>query len=94
MSWETIKLDSFVYVFVKDIIPFGNHPVFRYLLGWLMPAKVALLKLTQTDTIKQLYNNHHYIDDFIVPISSFKKSIERFHDSLNVNQYYYFYSCS
>lgn len=49
-----------------------------------MPAKVALLKLTQTDTIKQLYRKYHFIDDFILPISTLKESIEQFHDSLNV----------
>ncbi|XP_022169098.1 delta(24)-sterol reductase-like isoform X1 [Myzus persicae] len=69
---------------IQDIIPFGNHPVFRYLLGWLMPAKVALLKLTQTDTIKQLYAKHHCIDDFILPISCLKKSVQKFHTMLNI----------
>ncbi|KAF0770419.1 delta(24)-sterol reductase-like isoform X1 [Aphis craccivora] len=69
---------------IQDIIPFGNHPVFRYLLGWLMPAKVALLKLTQTDTIKQLYDKHHFIDDFILPISTLKKSVQKFHTTLNI----------
>ncbi|XP_022165328.1 delta(24)-sterol reductase-like isoform X3 [Myzus persicae] len=69
---------------VQDIIPFGNHIVFRYLLGWIMPAKVALLKLTQTDTIKKLYDEHHFIDDFILPISCLKKSVEKFHEHLNI----------
>ncbi|KAE9525143.1 hypothetical protein AGLY_014557 [Aphis glycines] len=69
---------------VQDIIPFGNHPLFRYLLGWIMPAKVALLKLTQTDTIKQLYDKHHFIDDFILPISNLKESVEKFHEHLNI----------
>lgn len=74
------------YICIQDIIPFGNHPVFRYLLGWIMPAKVALLKLTQTDTIKRLYNEYHFIDDFILPISCLKKSVEKFHEHLNVNE--------
>lgn len=68
----------------KDIIPFGNHPIFRYLLGWSMPAKVALLKLTQTETIKQLYDRHHFIDDYIMPISTLKSSLEKFQHALNV----------
>lgn len=49
-----------------------------------MPAKVALLKLTQTKTIKQLYDKYHFIDDFIFPINTLKKAVEKFHDSLNV----------
>lgn len=33
----------------------GNHPVFRFLLGWAVPPKVSFLKLTQTQKIKELY---------------------------------------
>lgn len=33
---------------IQDIIPFGNHPLFRYLFGWMMPPRISLLKLTQT----------------------------------------------
>ncbi|MBV9314418.1 MAG: FAD-binding oxidoreductase, partial [Pseudonocardia sp.] len=28
------------------LVPFGNHPLFRYLLGWLMPPKPSFLKVT------------------------------------------------
>lgn len=82
----------FVRVIIQDIIPFGNHPVFRYLLGWSMPAKVALLKLTQTDLIKDLYNKYHFVDDFILPITALKESVEKFHDSLNVTNKIYWLS--
>lgn len=27
------------------VVPMGNHPLFRFLLGWLMPPKVSNLKL-------------------------------------------------
>ncbi len=46
---------------IQDIIPFGNNVVFRYLLGWLIPPKVSLLKLTQGKTLKKLYEDHHII---------------------------------
>ena len=46
---------------IQDIIPFGNHPVFRYLFGWLVPPKVSLLKLTQGKTLKRLYETKHMI---------------------------------
>lgn len=46
---------------IQDIIPFGNNVVFRYLLGWLIPPKVSLLKLTQGETIKKLYEENHMI---------------------------------
>ncbi len=34
------------------MIPFGNHPLFRALLGWLCPPKIAFLKLTTTPGIR------------------------------------------
>ena len=46
---------------IQDIIPFGNNPIFRYLFGWLIPPKVSLLKLTQGETLKKLYEEHHMI---------------------------------
>lgn len=51
-----------------------------------MPAKVALLKLTQTDTIKQLYAKHHFIDDYFLPISTLKESVDHFHNTVNVTK--------
>lgn len=69
---------------LQDIIPFGNHPIFRYTLGWLMPIKVSLLKLTQTPPIKRLYEENHFIQDFLVPVSHLKKSLELFDSMLNL----------
>ena len=46
---------------IQDIIPFGNNVIFRYLFGWLIPPKVSLLKLTQGETLKKLYEEHHMI---------------------------------
>ncbi|OQR89723.1 24-dehydrocholesterol reductase, partial [Thraustotheca clavata] len=64
---------------LQDIIPFGNNVIFRYLLGWLVPPKVSLLKLTQSNAIKELYDNHHLIQDMLVPITQLKSSLECFH---------------
>ncbi|ETW04537.1 hypothetical protein H310_03771 [Aphanomyces invadans] len=69
---------------IQDIIPFGNHVVFRYLLGWLVPPKVSLLKLTQSDAIKQLYDNHHFIQDMLVPMTRLKEALKVFHREVQV----------
>ena len=55
---------------IQDIIPFGNNPIFRYLLGWLVPPKVSLLKLTQGKTLKRLYETKHMIQVRILYIVS------------------------
>jgi Delta24-sterol reductase len=63
---------------MQDILPFGNHPVFRYLFGWLVPPKVSFLKLTQTKEIHDLYKNHHVVQDMLVPLNILEQSIEVF----------------
>ena len=58
--------------------------MFRYLFGWVVPPKVSLLKLTQTDAIKKLYENNHVIQDMLVPIETLKTSIEKFHETMEI----------
>ncbi|KAG8657647.1 delta(24)-sterol reductase [Manihot esculenta] len=52
----------------KLILPFGDQWWFRYLLGWLMPPKVSLLKATQGEAIRNYYHENHVIQDMLVPL--------------------------
>ena len=56
---------------LEQIIPVGNHPLFRLLLGWAVPPKVSFLKLTQTEALRKLYETQHVIQDMLVPTSRF-----------------------
>lgn len=69
---------------LQDIVPFGNNPIFRYLLGWSVPPKISLLKLTQNQSVKKLYEMSHVIQDMLVPIEYLQPSIEKFHEVLEV----------
>jgi len=69
---------------IQDIIPFGNNVVFRYLLGWLIPPKVSLLKLTQGKTLKRLYETQHMIQDMLVPVEDLKSSLQKFDDLVQI----------
>jgi delta24-sterol reductase len=60
---------------LSEIVPFGNHPLFRYFFGWTLPIKISLLKRTQGKTIKKLYEKHHVLQDMIVPLSALKDSL-------------------
>jgi delta24-sterol reductase len=48
------------------IIPFGNHPLFRLVFGWMFPMKVGFLKLTQPEALKQFYEQTHLFQGKIV----------------------------
>ena len=69
----------------QDIIPFGNNPVFRYLFGWMVPPKVSLLKLTQGEAVKELYENNHFFQDMLVPLTTMGAALEYFHREVQVS---------
>lgn len=63
---------------MEEIIPFGNHPVFRALLGWALPPRIELLKYTETKTTQRLREKFHVIQDMLMPIRYLKQSIDYF----------------
>lgn len=71
---------------MQDIIPFGNNPVFRYLFGWMVPPKISLLKLTQGETLRKLYEQHHVVQDMLVPMKCLTQALHTFHEDIHVSQ--------
>uniref|UniRef100_A0A2C9JYD9 Delta(24)-sterol reductase n=1 Tax=Biomphalaria glabrata TaxID=6526 RepID=A0A2C9JYD9_BIOGL len=69
---------------LEDIIPFGNNVVFRYLFGWMVPPKISLLKLTQGETVKEMYEKYQVFQDMLVPVSTLADSLDFFHQELNL----------
>lgn len=61
------------------LVPFGNHPVFRALFGWLMPPKVSLMRLTQTERLRKYRDERNVVQDALVPMRLLKEAIELFH---------------
>lgn len=84
-----ILIKSFLFLLLalfllQDIIPFGNHPIFRYLFGWMVPPKISLLKLTQGESMRKLYEQHHVIQDMMIPMKSLEQCIQTFHSVIKV----------
>lgn len=48
---------------LRDLIPFGNHPLYRCLLGWLGAPKVSFIKLTMTPQIRREVVYKHVVQD-------------------------------
>lgn len=65
---------------MEEVIPFGNHPVFRWLLGWAVPPKIPLLKYTETETTRELREKHQVLQDMLMPMAKLKESIDYFAD--------------
>ena len=69
---------------MEEIITFGNHPVFRWLLGWALPPRVELLKYTETETTKNLREKFYTLQDMLMPMSHLQKSIAYFDEHYQV----------
>ena len=69
---------------MRDIIPFGNNPIFRYTCGWMVPPKISLLKLTQTNTTKRLYDQKHVSQDILLPMETLIETLTLFNNEFNV----------
>ena len=65
---------------LRDLIPCGNHPLYRYCLGWLGAPKVSFIKKTMTPQIRKEVFYKHAVQDIIIPIDKMKESINKFHD--------------
>lgn len=50
----------------------------------MMPVKVSLLKLTQSEAVKKLYVNNHMIQDLLVPTRTMKNCLEKFDTSVKI----------
>jgi hypothetical protein len=89
--WEIIPLRDYYHRHTKSIfweleqiIPVGNHWLFRLLLGWAVPPKVSFLKLTQTETLRKMYEEQHVIQDMLVPISKMSESLAVFENQYGI----------
>jgi len=69
---------------MADIVPFGNNPVFRMFLGWMMPPKPSLLKRTQTEALRKLYELHHMVQDMLVPMSQLSDCLDVFDEQAGI----------
>uniref|UniRef100_A0A7N0UK12 Delta(24)-sterol reductase n=1 Tax=Kalanchoe fedtschenkoi TaxID=63787 RepID=A0A7N0UK12_KALFE len=68
----------------KLILPFGDQFWFRLLFSWLMPPKVALLKATQGEAIRNYYHQMHVIQDMLVPLYKVGHALEWVHREMEV----------
>jgi len=69
---------------MEFLVPFGNHPVFRFLMGWMLPPQVPLLKLTQTPTLEKLFRENFMFQDMLVPMEDLSQTLSFFNDNYDI----------
>lgn len=66
------------------MVPFGNHFLFRWFLGWLMPPRVPFLKLTGGPIMRKNTEERIFVQDVLVPIERLKETFEFFDETVAV----------
>ncbi len=66
-----------IFWVVEHMIPGGNHPVFRALLGWMMPPKIAFLKFSTTPAVRKMTFTMQVFQDIVLPMSAMARAIDK-----------------
>jgi delta24-sterol reductase len=69
-----------IFWVVADMIPSGNHPLFRALLGWMMPPKIAFLKFSTTPAVRRMTFTLQVFQDIVLPMSAMSRAIDKSHE--------------
>ncbi|CAJ1333627.1 unnamed protein product [Effrenium voratum] len=64
--------------------PWGNTMLFRYLLGWINPLNIALIKSYQPEWTMRYYCNVNVIQDYLIPITELKPMLDLGDEALGV----------
>jgi delta24-sterol reductase len=65
-----------IFWVVQHMIPFGNHPAFRWLAGWLMPPRISLIKFSTTPAVRKFTFTKQVFQDIVLPMSAMTRALE------------------
>nr|GEV49666.1 delta(24)-sterol reductase [Tanacetum cinerariifolium] len=68
----------------KLLLPFADRWWFRFLLGWMMPPKIPILKATQVESIRNYYHDMHVLQDLLVPLYKVSDALEWAREEMQV----------
>jgi delta24-sterol reductase len=66
-----------IFWVVEHMIPGGNHPVFRALLGWMMPPRIAFLKFSTTPAVRKMTFTMQVFQDITLPMSAMADAVDK-----------------
>lgn len=78
-----LRHDKAIFWVLESMIPFGNHPLFLALLGWMLPPKPAFMKLTTTPAVRAMTFTKQVFQDIVLPINQLENQINTSHRIFN-----------
>jgi delta24-sterol reductase len=84
---EIIPLKHYYHRFTRSIfweieymIPFSNHPLYRFFWGWLGAPEVSLLKLFQGPVIRKNSVDAHVVQESCMPVRRLAEGLQKFEE--------------
>ena len=84
---EIIPLKHYYHRFTRSIfweieymIPFSNHPLYRFFWGWMGAPEVSLLKLFQGPVIRRNSVYAHVIQESCFPVRKLAEGLDKFEE--------------
>jgi delta24-sterol reductase len=69
---------------LEDQVPMCHNPVFRFALGWALPPRVPFLKLIESPSVTEWYEEKYVLQDFMVPLDKMLALMNLCHKELAV----------
>ncbi|KAG7160565.1 Delta(24)-sterol reductase-like 1 [Homarus americanus] len=72
-----LRHNKSIFWVIETMIPFGNNPIFRFFLGWLLPPKIAFLKFTTTPGVRAITFTKQVFQDIVLPMTQLEDQIDK-----------------
>jgi Delta24-sterol reductase len=79
-----LRHDRSMCMTMGQILPQGNHPLYRYLAGWMLPPDRAFLKRSRSPAEREYSIRKSVYQDFCAPASKFPSLIEWLDVNFNI----------
>jgi len=73
-----------IFWVIELMVPYGNHPLFRWLFGWLLPLDVTFMKLTTTAEVRKLTFMKQVFQDITLPMTDMEEAVDLAADCFDV----------
>lgn len=65
-----------IFWVIELMVPYGNHPLFRWLFGWLLPLDVTFMKMTTTSGVRKLTFMKQVFQDITLPMTEMERAVD------------------
>eukprot|EP00928_Gymnodinium_smaydae_P072652 TRINITY_DN55981_c0_g1_i1.p1 TRINITY_DN55981_c0_g1~~TRINITY_DN55981_c0_g1_i1.p1 ORF type:complete len:546 (-),score=58.44 TRINITY_DN55981_c0_g1_i1:140-1777(-) len=65
-----------IFWVIELMVPYGNHPLFRWVFGWLLPLDVTFMKLTTTSGVRKLTFMKQVFQDITMPMTEMERAVD------------------